>query len=495
MRIIFGQMWFEANTFNPISTTLDDFRLQGLYFGADMLEKLKGVGEIGGAIAAAGKDPDPIILIPTLRALAMPGGPVERSAFDYIRDHLLEGIQKAGQIDGVLLSLHGAMSAEGVDDCEGTLLSEVRNLIGSKIPITVTLDLHANITPAIMTNSDLVVGYHTCPHDDIFETGYTAASLLFDIVRGDIKPAVGWRKIPMIVPAEKMLTAEKGPFARLFDRVGEIESQKEVVSASLFSVQPWLDIHELGSATMVFTNDKPELAQQFADELAKMQWGYRHDLLVEKPPVTEAVKTALASSARTVILVDGSDATVGGAPGDSTVLLQAFLQLNVQAPIFLPIIDPEAVQKASVAGLNSRISLEVGGKRDSVFSRPVSVQGEVIRLTDGRAVIEGPVMRGVTIDMGRIAVLKIGGIHVVLTEKNYPGHDPSLYRSAGLDPEAAKIVVVKSAAHFRSNYAHITREYIYPDSIGMCTSNFSLLPYKRVPRPIFPLDKELKFEI
>ena len=493
MKIVTGQIWFEANTFNPIKTTLDDFKHQGLYFGSEVLERLKNVGEVGGHIAAAQSGPGGVTLIPTVRALAFPGGPVERAAFDYLRDRLLEGISEAGQIDGVLLSLHGAMAAEGVGDCEGDLLGAVRQMVGPDVPIVTSLDLHANITTAMIEAADIIVGYRTCPHDDMVEAGFRAAKLLFRMIRGGVRPIAGFRKIPMMVPAETMLTTVDGPFARIFEWTRNIEDEEGILSASLFSVQPWLDVGEMGSAALVYTEHDPQLAQRAADGLGQAFWQFRFELQVEKPPVHDAIEAALNSSAPHVVLVDGSDATVGGAPGDSTVVLQALLGMEVPQAVYLPILDPEAVQKVVPIGCGQEVTLDVGGKRDNIFSKPVTVAGEITHLTDGRAEIEGPVMKGVTIDMGRTAVIKAGNIHIVLTERNYPGHDPSLYRAAGLDPEGAKILVAKSAAHYRSNYAHITTQSVLADTMGLCTSNFSQLPYREVPRPLFPLERDFEF--
>ncbi len=493
MKVITGQIWFEANTFNPIKTTLDDFKQQGLYFGAEVLERLRGVGEVGGHIAAARSGRGDVTLIPTVRALAFPAGPVERTAFEYLRGRLIEGIRGAGHIDGVLLSLHGAMVADGVDDCEGNLLTEVRQVVGPAVPVVTSLDLHANVTATMIEAADIIVGYRTCPHEDIFETGYRAAKLLFRMIRGGVRPASGWRKIPMMIPAESMLTTVDGPFARLFEWIRNIEDEEGLLSASLFSVQPWLDVGEMGSAALVYTERDQPLAQRAADQLARAFWQFRFELQVEKPAVRDAIDKAMASSAPHVVLVDGSDATVGGAPGDSTIVLQTLLEMEVPQPVYLPILDPEAVQKAVRIGCGHTVTLAVGGKRDNIFSKPVTVTGKVTHLTDGRAEIEGPVMHGVTIDMGRTAVIEAGNIHIVLTERNYPGHDPSLYRAAGLEPEQAKILVAKSAAHYRSNYAHITTHSVLADTMGLCTSNFARLPYKEVPRPLFPLDKDFEF--
>jgi len=493
MKVVTGQIWFEANTFNPVKTTLDDFKLQGLYFGTEVLERLKGVGEVGGHIAAAQSGPGDVTLTPTMRALAFPGGRVEKTAFDYLRDRLLEGIAGAGHIDGVLLSLHGAMAADGVDDCEGELLAAVRQVVGPDVPIVTSLDLHANVTAAMIEAADIIVGYRTCPHDDMFETGFRAAKLLFRMIRGGVRPVTGWRKIPMMIPAETMLTTVDGPFARLFEFIQNIEDEEGLLSASLFSVQPWLDVGEMGSAALVYTERDQPLAQRAADELARAFWQFRYELQVEKLPVRDAIDAAMASRAAHVVLVDGSDATVGGAPGDSTIVLQTLLGMEVPQPVYLPILDPEAVHEAVRIGCGNPVTLDVGGKRDNIFSKPVTVEGKITRLTDGRAEIEGPVMKGVAIDMGRTAVIEVGNIHIVLTERNYPGHDPSLYRAAGLDPAKAKVLVAKSAAHYRSNYAHITTQSVVADTLGLCTSKFARLPYKEVPRPLFPLDKDFEF--
>jgi microcystin degradation protein MlrC len=313
------------------------------------------------------------------------------------------------------------------------------------------------------------------------------------MLRGGVRPVSGWRKIPMMIPAETMLTTVDVPFARLFEFIRNIEDEEGLISASLFSVQPWLDVGEMGSAALVYTARDQQLAQRAADQLARAFWQFRFESQVEKQPVRDAIDTAMAHSASHVVLVDGSDATVGGAPGDSTIVLQALLAMEVPQPIYLPILDPGAVQKAVETGCGNPVALEVGGKRDNIFSKPVTVEGKVTQLTEGRAEIEGPVMKGVTIDMGRTAVIEVGNIHIVLTERNYPGHDPSLYRAAGLDPEKAKVLVAKSAAHYRSNFAHITTQSVLADTPGLCTSNFAKLPYKKVPRPLFPLEKDFEF--
>jgi microcystin degradation protein MlrC len=490
MNVVIGQIWFEAETFSPVKTTLDDFTAAGLHLGKEVIDRAEASGEVSGFIEGAKTQPGKVIFIPTIRASSLPGGPVEGSAFEFLRKQLLKPIQQAGKIDGVLLSLHGAMAAEGVDDCEGELLAAVRRCVGAKLPLAISLDLHGNITRAMMDHANIIRGYHACPHVDMFETGLKAANILFSAVRGEVKPVCAWRKIPMLLQLHT--TPGGGPFGSIYDQVKEVERQPGVLCASFFATTPYLDVPETGTTAVVCTNGDVQQAQKLADQLARSAWDLRYDLQLSLPSLQEGIERALKCPDGPVVLSDASDNILAGTTGDATALLKMFMEQDIKDKVFLPVRDPDAVARAIEAGLGQEVSLEIGGKLDTVFSRPVRVRGIVKNISERKVVVEGPVMQGAEFDVGRIVVLEVNNINILLTERVYPGHDPGLYRAGGLNPEEAKIVVVKSVNHAKANYAAIAKDYIIADAPGLSTMNLNTLPYAKAPRPIFPLDKQVE---
>ncbi len=484
MRIAVGQLWQETNTFSPIPTELKLFEAFRLYAGEDVLRYRSDGQEIGGfkkAAQAAGRE---IELVPLLAAGAWPAGRVRDEVMNLLEERMITALAAALPVDGVLLSLHGALASESVDDVDGHVVERVRQTIGPGIPFTISLDHHANITAQMIRNVDALVGYQSLPHD-MMETGERAAELLFAILRREIKPTMAWRKVPMITPADRFLTGTE-PLKIWFDRAREMEKRTHVVSVSLFPVQPWLDVAELGWSSVVITDDRPDLAQELADELADLAWSIRKEFLVKKPPTAEAVTQAVEFDGGPVVIADGSDSVNSGAPGDSTWLLKEMLGRNLGGTAFVTVVDPEAVEQALSAGIGREVTLKVGGKMDSLFSMPVTVTGRVIRASDGRFTITGHL--SADINMGRTVVLDLGQVKLVLSELGGAGHDPLVYRHLGLEPSTAKIVVVKTPVGFWRSYEGIMKHAILADCPGLSTSNLKSLPFKNAPRPLFPLD-------
>ena len=403
----------------------------------------------------------------------------------YLEEVLFGALDAAPPVDAVLLSLHGSMAAETVDDVEGHLLRGIRSQAGPNVPIAVSLDHHANITQGMIDHSEILVGYRSLPHTDMFDSGQRTAELLLSCLRREIRPTVGWRKIPMITPADRFFTTME-PMKTWFDAAQELEERPEVLSVSLFSVQPWLDVPELGWSTVVITDSDAELAQSLADQLAQMAWERRELFFVEKMPPEEAIHQAIAVEGGLVVIADGSDSVNSGAPGDSTHLLRAMLGQSLGGPAFVTVVDPDAVEAALAAGIDKEITLQVRGKRDRIFSQPVSVAGRVTRISNGRFSIGGHL--GSNINMGRTVVLDTGNVKVVLSEQVGAGHDPMVYRHLGLEPTRAKIVVVKTPVGFRLAYGSIAKAEILADCPGLSPSDLRILDYTRAPRPLFPLD-------
>jgi len=485
VRIAFAKVWAEISTVNPVRTTLDDFRALGLHSGPEILDRYRDVGELGGFMAAAAAYPEPVSLVPLVHANGWTGGIVTAQAMTHIEQSLLSMLAGAKPIDGFYFALHGAMVAEGVDDVSGHLLARVREQIGPDVPLVASFDHHGNMTRQIVRMVDALVSYWHTPHTDTFETGVRAASLLFPLVRGEIKTAVGWRKIPLVTPSYQFNTAQS-PLRELFAEARRFEKRPGVASVSLFPVFPHMDVPELGWSTAVVTYGDRELAQHLADDLARKAWDIRQGMFPPTVGADEAVARALQAREGPIVLVDGADNVNGGAPGDSTHVLTSLLTHNVDRPAFITVVDPEAVEAAVVAGLGNTVALSVGGKRDHIYSRPVPVTGRVARIADGRFSISGHI--GGAVNMGRTVLLEVGQIRLVLSERIGPGHDPAVYTHLGLDPRSAQIVVVKCTAGFWQAYGPFLKGHFLLDTPGLAPNDLTRLEWRKVQRPIYPLD-------
>lgn len=489
MKIAIAKLYYEGNDFNLNLTELKDFACRE---GTEMLSGEIPADEVMGFIHAIREQqffPEQLEMLPTLAASALSGGRVSRVAFEQLRERIIAPLVKANGIDAVLLALHGATLVEGIDDAEGVLLEQLRQRLGNDIPIVVTLDLHANVTEKMVAHTDMLVGYQTCPHEDAFETGYKAAQHLLTMLKTDEKPQLSWQKLPMITPVEAHNTLVEGVYKNLYQELAEIESCESVLSASLFSVQPWLDVADLGFSILVYTRQGTgQLGWQHQTTFAERVWASREKLLVKKQPLLEGINAAMADENSPVILVNASDSIPAGAPGDNTLVLQALLAAQPQRSVYLALVDPEVAQCARLAGVGAELTVALGGKRDSLFCKPVAVSARVDYCAETTAVIEGPVFSGSSINLGLCAVLQVGQLAIVVTTNSFPGHDPSIYRSVGLSPESAQAVVANSAIHYRANYRAISENFVLLDTPGVSSSNFATLPFRRIRRPIFPLD-------
>jgi microcystin degradation protein MlrC len=397
-------------------------------------------------------------------------------------------VRNAGRLDGLLLALHGAMCAEGCDDAEGALLETIRALTGPELPIVLTLDLHANITERMGQHADAILGYRTYPHLDLYETGAAAAELLLHTLRGEIRPVTAIQKIPMIVPAENMQTTG-GPMAEVFRAGDEFRrEQAAVLRVSVFGVQPWLDIEEMGCATAVVADRERALAAACASRMAQKFWDLREAFDVELLEPGAAIRIALATEGGPVVLSESSDSSTAGSPGDSAEMLRALVEHAPNVPAVLWLRDAPAVAQAWDLRPGAQIRTTLGGRLDRVFRRPVPVEGVVRSLSDGCYTFKGGWNRGMRVGMGRTAVMDVGAITAVVSEEAASMIDPEIYRSQGIEPRDRKIVVVKSANAFRAEYGPFASKILMVDTPGVSSANLRSLPYRRVPRPIYPLD-------
>ena len=484
MRIAFAELAQETGSFSPMVATLADFEAYGLYFGDEMLAKLQGVGPIGGFLEVAAAQAEPVTLLPIMRAWGSAGGTITAATLDHLLDRLITGLQQALPVDAVFLSLHGAAAAEQVDDVEGHVLAAVRQVIGPNVPIVVALDHHANVTRQMVEHANLLVGHETQPHDPP-ATGRKAASLLFRMLRGEIHPAVAWRKIPLITPQDQFLTSA-GPMKVWFDRARELEQHPGVLDVSPYPMQPWLDVAEGGWSVVVHTNGDRALAESLAAEMADLAWQHRAEFWAsERVPAAEAVRRANSAPAGLVILSDTGDSVYGGAPGDNTTILRALLELPVTELALVPVVDTAAVEHAFAAGVGARVTLDLGGKVDREFCQPVTVTAEVQALSHG--FIVDLLDRGIC-DLQRTALLRVGAVQIALLDhRSFAINHPVLYTHLGVDLTDAKMVVLKTASNFQF-FARWRRGLIRVDSPGTTQSDLTAFRWQRLPRPIYPLD-------
>lgn len=483
-RVLLANLAQETCSFVRSRHALDDFRRYYLYTGHEIIERLRGGGmEIAGIIEAA--EQESVELAPLLATYGGTGGPVESAAYRHLRDEILAGARRhAATVDGAILALHGAMLTEDLDDPEGDLLMQLREVLGATKPIVCSLDLHAHVTDLMVRQATALVTYHTHPHVDFRDTGVRAMRLLARTLRGEIRPVMAHRKLPMIAPPEQHNT-NRPPMGPIMQRVKAVEKEAGLLAAGIFPVQPQLDIPHLGWSVIAVADGEPGLARARADEIAEMAWQRRRDFLYRRTPVPDALRIARETSGGPIVLADAGDGTAGGAEGDSTVLLRALLESPVPGPCLLLVTDPDAVARCAAAGVGAELSLEVGGKLTPTFFQPVRVTGKVRTLSDGRFQMKLP---PIPADRGLTAVLQVGDILVVLSRKPVYTWDEECYRSVGLFPREAKLVQVKSPGGFRPTYEPFAKAIIDVDTPGPTDSDLARLPYRRVTRPLFPLD-------
>ncbi len=478
----------ERKTFSPVKTRYQDF---SPVFGAAALERHRGKAtEMGGFIDVLSAAR--VRVAPVCAAWAITAGRMMRGDCERLACEFEERLAEVRRPTALLMAMHGAQTADGVDDVEGELLARARRVLGERVPIVVTLDLHANVTHAIASHATVLVGYHTYPHIDLCETGVKAARLLLRTLAGQVSPVMAFRKLPMILPAENMQTTH-GPMHRLVERAKALERAERVLAVSVFGVQPWLDIQEMGCSVVVVADHDRTRAEAAAGGLARRFWEARREFAVRLTSPERAIREALRVPGGPVILSESSDSTGSGSPGDSTGLLKALLAARLREPTAVFMVDPEAVAKAHRAGVGATLTMPLGGKLDPSRSRPVRATAHVRCLSDGRWT---PRARGyntgIETSMGRAAVLDIGVVRMLVAERSTMTVDPELYRSHGIEPLDMKIVAVKSPNGFRAAYEPIAKRIFIVDTPGASTANLRSLPFRRVPRPIYPLDPKVR---
>ena len=489
MRIGVGSIFQESNQFAATQTDLSLFRNSYVHED-DALFQLAGAEcEVAGILAVCAEEGAQVV--PLLAARSVSGGVLSDACYAYLKEALLARLRAAAPLDGLMLAMHGSMVTASQLDPEGDLLDAVRQIVGPDLPVVMTLDLHAHVTPRMVRQATALVSFTHYPHDDAFSTGERGASLLLQTVRGEVRPVMALAKVPIICGACNGQTSGDGPMAHLTRRARRLETQPAILSVSCFQVHPYNDLPGMGCGGVVVTDDDPELAACEAHALAAEFWTRRWAFETALLTVPEAVARGQQVDGGPVLLVDTADCAGGGAPGDSVALLRELLALAVNEPAFVMVVDAAAAQACARAGIGQTVSLGVGYSLDPTWGQPIGVSGVVRRLSDGGFRYDGGLFGGAWASMGLSAVLQIGSIELlVMSQPTYDWGDEQ-FRSVGMDASRAKFIGVKNPMNYRRAYRDLMKAAFIVDTPGPTPAHVRNLIYRRMQRPFFPLDEEI----
>ena len=496
-RIAVGGIMHETNTFNQAKTTLADFEIglaeeKGILRGQELIRQ----SEQGSTITSGyieGARTFGLELYPTIMAGPQTKGTVTDDAFNTLTAELIERLKSAPKLDGVLLSLHGAMVAESYPHADAEVVRRVRQALGNGIPIVVTHDFHANVSPEIVELSTVLNTVKECPHLDTKERGIQAAKIMAEIVSGKVKPVQALAKPPMLYNLIYHDTSRE-PFRHITEESRRLEKNPKILAVSVPGGYQWADVPAMGPSVVVVTDNDPELAKREAQRLSDMLWATRDQLVLKLPNPATAVRQAMESDKFPVALIDTGDNIGGGSSGDSTFILSELLRQKAQGWV-VTIADRAATEAAFRAGVGQPFDQMVGGKTDKLHGEPVRVRGRVKSLHDGKYV-EPEVRHGGFRywDMGLTAVIEAEGSTrdlqnlLLLTIKRTMPNSIHQIVSNGVYPQRQKILVAKGTIAPRAAYEPIAARLIEVDSGGVAAVNPARFTYKSVRRPLFGLD-------
>ena len=465
MRIAVGGISHETNTFNPIPTGLEAFRIQR----GDVLlknERLTHLVESG------------VEVVPTIYAAAPPSGLIEKEAYAHLKEELLSRIEEVGEVAGICLFLHGAMEVEGIGDGETDLVYGIRRVVGKNVLMSASLDLHGNITSELVRVADILTAYRTAPHVDVMETRTRAAKLLVNCIRNNTRPVSVMVKLPILLPGEMAVTSVE-PGAILYRRLAEVNRSRCVLDSSILVGMAWADTPSAGVSVIVAAARKECMGRAYskACDLAREIWDRREQFCLEVPSgsIDETIDAAKSCPKRPVFISDSGDNITGGAVGDIPLFVERLISLNVEDAVVGGILDPDAVASCKRAGVGNILKVQIGGKLDRVNGRPFEVEGVVTKISRHGAVVRS------------------GGVDVILTTHSQAFTTIEDFLCFGINPFSRQIVVVKQGYLFpklRSKAAFSLMAL----SPGCTNLRLDQLDYRNLRRPIYPLDRDFTWE-
>jgi microcystin degradation protein MlrC len=413
---------------------------------------------------------------------AQPSGITTRHDYETLRDELLRDLRAALPLDMVLLGLHGAMVADGYDDCEGDLLARVRQIVGPDVVIGAEIDPHSHLSQAMLDKANLLVCFKEYPHTDVEDRAIELVDLCAALVQKRIRPTVAMVDCEMIV----LVHTSRDPARAFVDRIMALEGKNGVLSISITHGFPWGDVADMGTKVFVYTDNDPAQAAQLARQLADELIAIREHLAPPYPDVDSALDQALAFDGGPVVISDGADNPGGGAASDSTFILRRMVERGITNAALGPLWDPIAVRIAFDAGVGAQLPLRIGGKISPLSGDPIDLQCTVKALTP-ELVQTG--LSNTPTPMGACALVEANGIEILLCTLRNQAMGTDLFTGAGCELAGKKIIVLKSSQHFYASFSKIARKVIYADAPGSMTLDLDSLPYRKVMRPKWPLKR------
>jgi microcystin degradation protein MlrC len=491
MKIVAARFNHETNTFSPVPTPLASFGPEGPTFGPAAYHAARSTRTGLGAFIAAAEARGAELQV-AVNATANPSGRVHDEAFETLATFIVQSVGEG--CDLILLDLHGAMATQSFDDGEGELLRRVR-AVAPRTPLAVALDLHGNISPAMVARADLMVGFKTYPHVDMFETGAHVARLAFAWLDGGRRPALAWARPPLLSHTLRSATG-----AGAMQRAVQCALQLETTGLQAVSVFAGFSLADIADAGMsvVVVGDTALQAQAAADELAGQIWRERDGFVYVSEPLAASVaqgrvlREAALAGTGPVLLLDHGDNVMSGGSCDTTTLLEECLRLGLRGLGVGPLADPQTVAQCVSAGVGSLVQVQIGNRLplglSGVQRPPLALQARVRQIGDGRFRITGPIYTGETWAMGRSVVLEHEAATLIVTERPMEPLDLGVFTSLGVDPRAFGYLLLKSRMYCRPAFGPIACAMVECDSRGVTASDYGLFDFRRVRRPIYPLD-------
>ncbi|HEV7266468.1 MAG TPA: M81 family metallopeptidase [Falsiroseomonas sp.] len=488
--VLLASIKHESHTFNRFPTSFALIRRQGWREGTAVVQAYRDTGsEMAGFLDVA--DEMRWRVTTPIAMNATSGGRVAADAFHAALDALEAGIKAAGRLDGVLLALHGAMAAEGEDDADGAILARVRALVGDGVPVAATLDLHANVSDRMAALANILVSYRTNPHVDHRETAHRAARLLARAMESGVLPVSVVERAATLVGFDRGRThTGHGPMIDALAEADRLEHDSPgVLAVSVNGGYSHADMRDAGPSVIVTGEGDPAPLRRHAAALMRMGYDRRAEETVRLATIPEAI-AAMREGPRPCVVADYTDAPGGGAYGDATPMLRAMIEAGLTNAAFGAIFDPKAAATACDAGEGARLRLSFGGWIDPDFSgAPIEAEVEVRRVSDGAYVHDGPYAPGTRASFGRSALVRVGGVDVIVSTENKNILDLQQFRIFGLEPARLAAIGLKCMHGFRAAFEPIAARVLACDAGGLTTYQYERLGFTNLRRPVWPLDE------
>lgn len=492
LRLVLARLNHETNTFSPVATRLASFNP---LWGAAAAAAAKGSPTALGAFHAFATRIGADIRVPLI-AQANPSGLVDDAAFDAMAQAIVDAVAEG--CDGILLDLHGAMVTHRHDDGEGELLARIRG-IAPDVPLGVALDLHGNITQRMLDNCDAIVGFKTYPHIDMVETGEHLTRVMEPILKGGPRPAMALCHPPMLAATLCMNTAVDGAMADLVAMARAAEARPGVLAVTVFGGFAIADLAETG-LSIVTVAETDALAREVARDIGAEAWRRRAEFVYDQEPLERSIERAVALAGRhaPVLLLDHGDNCNSGGACDAMDVLEGLLAAGQDRIVVGPIADPESVAQMIAAGEGATVSVALGNKTPAeglpAPRPPLALRGRVRAVCDGSYQVTGPIYRGQILSMGRAAALETDQALIVVCEDPHEPLDLGVFTCLGIDALDSRLLLLKSRMYCRPVFEPLSSAVVECASSGVTSSDYSLFAFKKLARPIYPLDHDLHWK-